>query len=79
MTCKALDEGLNVPNTEVGIIIASTRSNRQRIQRMGRILRISEGKDIGIIISLYTESDEDSLKKEAGELEEVSEIKWFVI
>lgn len=79
VTCKALDEGLNVPNTEVGIIIASTRSNRQRIQRMGRILRISEGKDIGIIISLYTESDEDSLKKEAGELEEVSEIKWFVI
>ncbi len=79
VTCKALDEGLNVPNTEVGIIIASTRSNRQRIQRMGRILRTSEGKDIGTIISLYTESDEDSLKKEASELEEVSEIKWFVV
>jgi superfamily II DNA or RNA helicase len=79
VTCKALDEGLNVPNTEVGIIIASTRSHRQRIQRMGRILRTSEGKDIGIIISLYTESDEDSLKKEASELEEVSEIKWFVV
>jgi hypothetical protein len=46
---------------------------------MGRILRTSEGKDIGIIISLYTESDEDSLKKEASELEEVSEIKWFVV
>jgi len=79
VTCKALDEGLNVPNTEVGIIIASTRSHRQRIQRMGRILRTSEGKDIGIIISLYTDSDEDSLKKEASELEEVSEIKWFVV
>jgi len=44
VSCRALDEGLNVPETDVGIIASSTSSGRQRIQRLGRILRRS-GKD----------------------------------
>lgn len=44
VSCRALDEGLNVPETDVGIIASSTSSSRQRIQRLGRILRRS-GKD----------------------------------
>ena len=39
LCCRALDEGLNVPETDVGIILSSTGSLRQRIQRIGRILR----------------------------------------
>jgi len=49
--CKALDEGLNIPSTDAGIIVSSTRSARQRIQRMGRILRHST--DIKRIYCLY--------------------------
>jgi len=37
--CRALDEGLDVPSTDVGIIASSGTNLRQRIQRMGRILR----------------------------------------
>ena len=37
--CKALDEGINVPETQVGVLASSTASDRQRIQRLGRLLR----------------------------------------
>jgi superfamily II DNA or RNA helicase len=77
VTCKALDEGLNVPDTSVGIIVASTKSVRQRIQRMGRILRTSEGKDLGTIVTLYTHVEKMMLEKESQTLDEISKIKWF--
>ncbi len=77
VTCRALDEGLNVPNTEVGMIVSSTKSTRQRIQRMGRILRTAENKDLGVIISLFTSHEQEKMVEESTLLEEVSEVKWF--
>ena len=77
VTCRALDEGLNVPNTEVGMIVSSTKSTRQRIQRMGRVLRTAKNKDLGIIISMFTSHEQDSLVEESKKLEEVSSIKWY--
>ena len=50
VTCKALDEGLNVKDVEVGIIVASTKSTRQRIQRMGRVLRSSDEEAMAIVV-----------------------------
>jgi len=40
--CKALDEGLNIPSTDAGIIVSTTSSARQRVQRLGRMLRLSK-------------------------------------
>jgi hypothetical protein len=37
--CRALDEGLNVPDTDAGIVLSVGSGARQRIQRVGRILR----------------------------------------
>ena len=57
--CKALDEGLNIPSTDAGIIVSSSMSARQRVQRLGRILRRS--KEIKRVYYLYMgESSEDS-------------------
>ena len=39
VSVKALIEGIDVPDANVGISVASTSSGRQRIQTMGRILR----------------------------------------
>ena len=39
--CKALDEGLNIPSTDAGVIVSSSMSARQRVQRLGRMLRHS--------------------------------------
>lgn len=57
--CKALDEGLNIPSADVGIIVSGSMGARQRVQRLGRILRRS--KEIKRIYYLYIgESNEDS-------------------
>jgi len=39
LTTKVLDEGYNLPEIDVGIIMAGNSTARQTIQRMGRILR----------------------------------------
>lgn len=44
VTVKALDEGLNVTDASIGINLGYNSTNRQAIQRMGRILRKQEGK-----------------------------------
>ena len=39
VTSKVLDEGIDVPDAEIGIIVSGTGSGRELIQRLGRILR----------------------------------------
>ncbi len=39
------DEGLDIPDANVGIIVTGTGSRRQFIQRLGRLLRPSKGKE----------------------------------
>ncbi|MDR1953337.1 MAG: hypothetical protein LBQ21_02470 [Clostridiales Family XIII bacterium] len=39
--CRALDEGLNVPETDAGVVLSTGNSLRQRVQRIGRIVRFS--------------------------------------
>ena len=59
VACKALDEGLNVPETDVGIIVSSTNSSRQRIQRLGRILRRSKSVSVSRLFYLYVGSSNE--------------------
>jgi superfamily II DNA or RNA helicase len=77
VTCRALDEGFNVPETEVGIIAASTATHRQRIQRLGRVLRPASGKDGATVYTLVATNPEVArLKKEEKELEGVADVSW---
>ena len=41
---RILDEGIDIPNCEYAFILASQRTQRQGIQRRGRVLRQSESK-----------------------------------
>jgi len=59
VSCRALDEGLNVPETDVGIIASSTSSSRQRIQRLGRILRRSGKSHSACLYYLYIGSSNE--------------------
>lgn len=45
VSARSLIEGFNVPAVDVGIIVASSGSVRQRIQSMGRVLRRHRGAD----------------------------------
>lgn len=49
---KCLDEGVDVPRSELAIFCASTGNPRQFIQRRGRILRTHKDKKIAIIHDL---------------------------
>ena len=56
---------------DLGIIAASTKSTRQRIQRLGRVLRTSENKPVAKIYTIYaTESEMELLLEE-------SRIAWY--
>lgn len=46
---KCLDEGIDVPACRTAYILASSRDPRQFIQRRGRILRRSPGKEVATI------------------------------
>ena len=46
VSSQVLDEGIDVPDANVGIIMSGTGSNREYIQRLGRILRPSYKKAI---------------------------------
>ncbi len=77
VTCRALDEGANVPEANVAIIAQSTSSTRQRIQRLGRILRPAAGKDHAVVYTLYNGPEEQRrLSDEAVELDGVAEVLW---
>lgn len=77
VTCRALDEGFNVPETEVGIIAASTATLRQRIQRLGRVVRPAKGKAGASIYTLVATGPEiQRLKEEEERLEGVATVTW---
>ncbi|MHA1859710.1 MAG: DEAD/DEAH box helicase [Candidatus Asgardarchaeia archaeon] len=57
VTGEVLDEGVDVPDASVGIIISGTGSERQFIQRLGRILRPKDER--ATLIELVTRSTID--------------------
>ncbi|MCY4474954.1 MAG: DEAD/DEAH box helicase [Chloroflexi bacterium] len=78
VTCRALDEGIDVPESEYGIISASTTSVRQRIQRLGRVLRPHPDKKTATVVTIYVLPGEaETLRAESVRLEGVAGVRWF--
>jgi superfamily II DNA or RNA helicase len=44
VSARVLNEGIDVPEAEVAIIVGSTQGEREHVQRIGRLLRPSPGK-----------------------------------
>lgn len=44
VTSRVLNEGVDIPAASVGIVLSGSSSVREHVQRLGRILRRSEGK-----------------------------------
>jgi len=77
---KSLDEGTDIPDSDVAIIIAGSSVKRQMIQRLGRVLRTSEGKDIAKVYQLYVPEtkDQDWMRSRQAELIKNAEyVKWW--
>lgn len=63
VTSKVLDEGIDVPEADVGVILSGTGSRRAFIQRLGRILRKKEGKEAVLYEIVSAETSEINTAK----------------
>ena len=59
---KTLDEGIDVPEADLGIIIAASRERRQMIQRMGRVLRRKKDQHLAKFAILYVKDTSEDPK-----------------
>ena len=57
-TSQVLDEGVDVPDASVGLVLGGTGSNREYVQRLGRLLRKKEGKIARLIEIISKETME---------------------
>lgn len=77
IACRALDEGFNVPEAEVAVIAAGTASKRQRVQRIGRVLRSFGEKVNGTVVTLYaTKHEESRLQTECEQFAGLVPVEW---
>jgi len=63
VTSKVLDEGIDVPDATMAIILSGTGSTREFIQRLGRILRKREGKKAGLVEIVSRQTAETRLSQ----------------
>jgi superfamily II DNA or RNA helicase len=71
---KALNQGFDVPDANMGIICGITSKSLSMIQRVGRLIRFKEGK-VGEIIILYVaDSQEEKWLKNA--VKNLKNITW---
>ncbi|MBA3606049.1 MAG: DEAD/DEAH box helicase [Acidimicrobiia bacterium] len=77
---QVLDEGVDVPAADLAIILAASRSRRQMIQRMGRVLRRKpDGRVARFVIVYASETVEDpACGAHEGFLDEVTPVADFV-
>ena len=66
---KCLDEGVDVPQAKIAIILSSSGNPRQFIQRRGRVLRRFPGKDKAIIYDLIVIPPKSIVHDELFDLE----------
>lgn len=58
VSAQVLNEGLDVPDAEVGIVVAGRLGEREHVQRVGRLLRPAEGKHALVYELVVMDSNE---------------------
>lgn len=54
---SCLDEGIDIPAAERAILLSSSTNPREYIQRIGRVIRYHESKDVAVIVDYVVEPD----------------------
>jgi len=63
VTSQVLDEGVDVPDASVGIVLGGTGSKREFVQRLGRLLRRKEGKIAKLVEIISKETVETNISR----------------
>ena len=72
---KALNQGFDVPNANMGIICGLTSKSLSMIQRVGRLIRFQEGK-VGDIHILYVKDSQEQKWLENA-VKDLNNINWL--
>ncbi|AKL74004.1 DNA/RNA helicase, superfamily II [Actinobacteria bacterium IMCC26256] len=83
VTAHTLEEGIDVPTADLGIIFGGSKQRREMVQRLGRVLRLKpDGRDARFVV-LYVEGTSEDPKRGYQEefIEEMvgiaREVKYF--
>ena len=63
ITSRVLNEGVNIPEANVAIVLSGTGTIREHVQRLGRILRRREGKHATLYEVISRNTVEDQISK----------------
>ncbi|HEX8141000.1 MAG TPA: DEAD/DEAH box helicase family protein [Pyrinomonadaceae bacterium] len=72
-TSKVLNEGVNIPEASVAIVLSGSGSSREHIQRLGRILRKQPEKEAILYEVVTSETTEENISRrrsDAGQFRE---------
>jgi superfamily II DNA or RNA helicase len=65
-SARVLNEGIDVPDARVAIIVAGTLGAREHVQRIGRVLRPSEGKTALVYELVTAETSDETRARKRG-------------
>jgi len=72
---KALNQGFDVPNANVGVICGLTSKALSMVQRVGRLIRFEEGKK-GLVYVLYVKDSQEE-KWLKNSVQKLNGVKWL--
>ncbi len=74
MAPQVLDEGVDVPAADLAVILAASRSRRQMVQRMGRVLRRKPDGRVArfVVVSVEGTVEDPALGAHDGFLDEIT-------
>ena len=62
-TSKVLNEGVNIPDAAVAVVLSGSGSSREHIQRLGRILRKQPGKEAILYEVVTSDTTEEGISR----------------
>lgn len=66
---KCLDEGIDIKNARVAILMASSTNPREYVQRVGRVIRPDKNKEYSVIYDLIVRPSDETLDSSISILE----------
>ena len=66
-TSKVLNEGVNIPDASVAVVLSGSGSSREHIQRLGRILRKQPEKEATLYEVVTLDTTEEQISQRRGE------------
>lgn len=80
VACRSLDEGIDVPSADIAVIASASKSTRQRIQRIGRVLRRAPGKPYAQVYTIYlADLEGNELVAEMKSLDDADDVQWLEV